>query len=33
MGIGGNVEAAGIAIASLFKRTPDVEDLQLKAVP
>ncbi|MDJ0740139.1 MAG: hypothetical protein QNJ91_10500 [Gammaproteobacteria bacterium] len=33
VGIGGNVKAAGNAIASFFKRTPDVEDLQLKAVP
>jgi hypothetical protein len=33
VGIGGNVKAAGNAIASFFQRTPDVEDLQLKAVP
>ena len=32
VGIGGNVKAAGNAIASFFKRTPDVEDLQLKPV-
>lgn len=33
VGIGGNVKAAGNALASFFKSTPDAEELQLKALP